>query len=72
MEAVGRIRPFTGDDLLGRIRFQWTTGLTVSTALTKPNGFLHRIVISYVLCGAFYDDISTSEYIMSNVTMNGK
>jgi hypothetical protein len=25
--SVGRIRPYTGDDLLGRIRFQWTTGL---------------------------------------------
>jgi hypothetical protein len=27
MGSVGRIRPYTGDYLLGRIRFQWTTGL---------------------------------------------
>jgi hypothetical protein len=27
MGSVGRIRPYTGDDLLGRLRVQWTTGL---------------------------------------------
>jgi hypothetical protein len=29
MGSVGRIRPYTGDDLLGRIWFQWTTSLNL-------------------------------------------
>jgi hypothetical protein len=37
MGSVGRIRPYTGDDLLGRKRFQWTTGLTLHSRTLRTN-----------------------------------
>jgi hypothetical protein len=48
MGSVGRIRPYTGDDLLGRIRFQWTTGLLLQKRTSVRVSLLSYVPITHL------------------------